>query len=97
MTKTTMTSLTIIGRRWFQKTCGNTYHTVEIHIDGELVHKVGRSYGYGQQYSQSAVNWLQENDYLPGLLQYEPLWSYCERNGIKLVDTVTDVTRKRDL
>jgi hypothetical protein len=42
-----MKSLHIEGRRWFQRTAGNTYHTVRIFIDGECVHTSDRTYGYG--------------------------------------------------
>jgi hypothetical protein len=97
-----MKSLAIIGRRWFQKTNGNTYHSVEIVVDGRQVHRINYAYGYDSQYRENAKNWLLENGYLPGMetkpgTPGESLWRYCERSGIALVDTVTDVARKKDL
>ena len=95
-------SITIIGRRWFQKTNGNTYHSAEIVVNGEQVHKIDYAYGYDQKYSYNAKLWLTEHGYLPGIHEKpgtpgESLWRYCERLGITLVDTVSDVRRKRDL
>ncbi len=95
-------SLTIIGRRWFQKLYGKNYHSVEILVNGNQVHRIPYSYGGGQMYNQNAKRWLEENDYLPGLEKTsygssESLYTYCYDRGIVHVDTCTDVARKRDL
>lgn len=95
-------SITIIGRRWFQRGPGNTYHAVDILVDGKQVHSVGFRYGYGDMYNQTAREWLNANGYLPCIENLdgtpgESLWRYCERSGINFVDTVTDVPRKKDL
>ena len=92
----------IHGRRWFERTNGNTYHTCDIWIDGEHVHKIPKQYGYGSQYEQSARDWLRDNGHLPGIEDQagtpgESLWRYCERHSIKLVNEVDDVSRRRDL
>jgi hypothetical protein len=97
-----MRSITIYGKRWFQKTWGNTYHSVDVLVDGNLVHRIDFSYGYGGMYMQNAQTWLEQNGYLPGLRHYdnggyEPLWQYCRDRGINLLDNVTDVSRKKDL
>ena len=93
----TVEQIEISGRRWFQKTMGNTYHTVEIWIDGKPVHKSERNYGYGNQYVVTAREWLLFNGWLPGIEEGEPLWRYCQRVGIVLLDTVSEVSRKKDL
>lgn len=95
-------SITVIGRRWFDKVNGNTYHTAEILVDGALAHRLERTYGYGDQYLWNAQQWLEANGHLPGLEHYangmrEGITQYCRREGIALHFTVTDVTRKRDL
>jgi len=95
-------SITIIGRRWFERVNGNTYHSVSILVDGKHVHRIEYDYGYGRMYAQNAQKWLDKNGYLPGIEHYpnggsESLWRYCEKNGIALFDTVTDVKRKKDL
>lgn len=51
----------IEGRRWFQKTFGNTYNTVRIFKDGEEVAFLPYGYGYGDYYLQRAHEWLGEN------------------------------------
>ena len=97
-----MKALHIHGRRWFQRTYGNTYNTCAIYVDGERVHKTPRQYGYEHHYATIARGWLKRNDYLPGIVEHdngsgEPLWRYCERKGIKFIDEVDDVSRERDL
>lgn len=97
-----MSSLTLIGRRWFNRRCGNTYHSVEIIVDGNCVQKIDYSYGYGEQYEDTAKNWLDAHGYTPGREKRdgtpgEALWRYCERKGIIFTRTVTDVQRKKDL
>jgi hypothetical protein len=100
--KTKVRSITVIGRRWWQKLYGNTYHSVEVLVNGECVHKIDFAYGYGDQYVWNARQWLAENGFLPGVEQHEngsgeSLWRYCERLGIAYSASVTDVARKRDL
>lgn len=98
-----MQSLVIIGRRWFDRVNGNTYHTSEVIVDGACVHKTDRHYGYGEQYLQTALDWLEKNGYLPGIEHHEngsteALWHYCrERMGIAFTYSVSDVKRKKDL
>lgn len=97
MTKTKQVkSITIIGRRWFQRTYGNTYCSAEIIVNGESVGKVGPTYGYGDYYVQAAADKLREL----GLISADngtPLWSYCRDNGIALSYSASDVRRERDL
>lgn len=97
-----MQSITVIGRRWFDKVNGNTYHTAEILIDGKPVHKVPFTYGYGDHYVQSAQEWLTKEGLIapqryPNSGGVEMLWTYCERQGIKFYHTYTDTKRKKDL
>jgi hypothetical protein len=95
-------SIVVIGRRWFQKTYGNTYHSAEIFVDGQKVHYIDYTYGYGDQYLYNARNWLRDNGYLPGIKDSpgtpgEALWRYCERNGIIFTYSAINVQRKKDL
>lgn len=97
-----MKVLHISGRRWFERVNGNTYHSVNVWIDGKHVYYNPFEYGYGNHYRQTAKLWLKENGHLPGLEHYqngasESLWRYCERNDIALVSEVTDVSREKDL
>ena len=92
----------ISGRRWFHRGPGNTYHSVNAWVDGDLVYRCDYAYGYGAHYEQTAERGLEELGYLPGLEKYknggsESLYRYCERKGIKFVSEVVDVGRKKDL
>lgn len=80
----------VIGKRWFDRTYGNTYHSVTIHVNGETLYK-GCTYGYDNHYKQTARELLKENDYnVPD--------SYGDFIRLENVDfDVIDVTRKKDL
>lgn len=96
------TSITIIGRRWFNRGPGNTYHSAEILVDGQQVGRIDFAYGYGDQYAFNSRQWLAKNGFLPGIAEkdgtpVESLWRYCERHGINYSETVSDVKHKRDL
>jgi hypothetical protein len=53
--------LAVYGKRWFQRTYGNTYHSVRITTrDAELAY-LPYQYGYGDQYLQTAIDWLKAN------------------------------------
>jgi len=45
------------GRKWFDSVYGNTYHTVIMTVRGYPVY-IPMQYGYGEQWKQSAVEWL---------------------------------------
>ena len=55
-------TLKIYGRRWFQKSYGNTYHTVTVIVNGEEM-KSGITYGYGNHYLQTAADMLRNAGY----------------------------------
>ena len=57
-------TLSIVGRRWFQRTYGNTYHSVSIEVNGKRVADLPRAYGYGEQYLWRAWEWLMDNNYV---------------------------------
>lgn len=107
-----ITRFSISGKRWFQKTYGNTYHSVKIaalctmqDIDIKetwvTLGAVPFEYGYGDQYTQTGVDWLIANGYLdktPEHANGNPShygWPFRQDNCIDT--SVTDVTRKRDL
>jgi len=65
-----MTTYYVTPRRRFQKTYGNTYHSVSIQEvttlqDGKLEYKqlvyIPMQYGYGEQYMQTAKAYLEDN------------------------------------
>ena len=98
-----MKSLTIIGRKWFQRSYGNTYHTAEIIVNGISVVKTPLAYGYGDQYLESAAQWLEDHGDMPNRRHHkngsaEPLWQYFrEDRGVAYTAVAIDVSRERDL
>lgn len=97
-----MQSLTIIGRRWFQKGPGNTYHSAQIRIDGQPVEGIAYAYGYGDHYLTTAFEKLEADGLLnpPRILngrELEPPWQWAQRTGVQFTNVVIDVARKKDL
>ncbi len=96
-------TITVTGRRWFQKSYGNTYNTVTVYVNNDEVFQLEPEYGYGSYYFQRAEELLQKL----GLVDLKPnkknglnkigLRQYCDKRGISLVDEVSDVGRERDL
>lgn len=92
-----MSAIRIEGRRWFQRAYGNTYHSVRIRVDGEVVATVGPCYGYGDQYETTACVWLAKNR--PDLTGGAPgadKWA-LRKLGHRVEPECTDVPRRRDL
>lgn len=90
-------SITIIGRRWFDKSAGNTYHSCECLVNGQHVATVNFKYGYERAYEYSGMNRLAELGYLPDFTPQTVIWRYCQDRGITYHATHSDVNRKKDL
>lgn len=87
-------NLHIEGKRWFQRTYGNTYHSVRIFKDGVVIHRIPFAYGYGDQFLQSAIDWLKANKIIPHDAEYGTLYL---REVLGGTYSVADVARKGDL
>jgi len=92
-------SIVIIGRRWFRRGPGTTYHTSEIVVDGVTVHKTPREYGYGDQYADTAFRWLLAQGIIPAPEHaHECHWRHIRDNlGIAYSYRAIDVPREKDL
>jgi hypothetical protein len=77
----------ISGKRWFQKTYGNTYHTTTLHYDDGSSRHCGPTYGYGDSYLQTAYEMMG--------LPYAGTRSL--RENLNITYDVADVERKKDL
>jgi hypothetical protein len=70
----------IIGRRWFDKVNGNTYHTAELQVNGNFVAKSGMQYGYGDNYVETGKELLLQNYKLPiGFNEKSPLYQLKDK------------------
>jgi hypothetical protein len=96
----------IWGKRWFRRTYGNTYHTVRVYVDDELIGESEEEGGYGEQYIDTAFNILQRKGLAPKT--EKELSSGVSKdwydfvmdrrtNRNKYVIHVNDVPRERDL
>jgi hypothetical protein len=93
-------NITIIGRRWFDKPNGNTYHSTEVYVDGKFIGKKDFEYGYDEGYVQSGHKILQENGYYPTREEGGEYWDFSKdrrNHHDKILTSVSDVERKRDL
>jgi hypothetical protein len=88
--------LEIAGRKWFDSTYGNTYHSVTVYVNDKFVAKHPFSYGYGDQYIQTGLKLLWDWYKKPyGWKESTSIYSLKEK-GIKVVTHSEDVL-KRDL
>jgi hypothetical protein len=95
-------TVTILGKRWFDRKNGNTYYTADILVNGRHVHKLPYDYGYGDHYRDEAAKWLIQNGYIQGTKNprtgsYPPLWQLAQAQGIHVEASHVDVPRKKDL
>jgi len=99
-------SVWVDARKW-QDSNGNTYHNVNVYVNGDHIGESGQMYGYGTQYLTTANKMLfgkyvhdeySGKTYNPpyGHKTDKPLW-YLKDKGIKLIDNEMDVSRKKDL
>jgi hypothetical protein len=84
----------VIGRRWFQKSYGNTYCTAEIVFNDGTVVKMPMTYGYGDHYLTEASKFLKSLGYDDTKVDLHS-YSYRMRHGI--LARVVDVAREKDL
>ncbi len=93
-------SIAVFGRRWFEKSTGNTLHTASITVNGvTLPEGPPERYGSGDQYINTAGHWLRDKGYidLEGFTGGWALKHYCEARGITFAHDSTNVERKKDL
>jgi hypothetical protein len=97
--------VTIIGRRWFRRSAGNTYSSVDVYVDGEFI-GYKKEGGYSDYYKQMAHDILMEKGYYPktGICLssgankdlYE-FFNDIRENRNMFVCSVSDVAREKDL
>jgi ASC-1-like (ASCH) protein len=87
--------IVIEGRRWFEKTNGNTYHSVSVQVNEDQPLENKFSYGYDDSYLQTARELLEQKYILP-IDEKRALWN-LKQKGIRLITFCADVNRKKDL
>lgn len=89
-----MKTITILARRWFDKTWGNTYHSVRVLVDGVEIGYEPFQYGYGECYLQTAHALLQKNG---SSIDWSKFQDNMRNNRNKFVIDCCDVGRRKDL
>jgi hypothetical protein len=91
-------TVTLFARKWFDKVNGNTYHSVQIFVNGDLAGQNDFEYGYGDQYEQTAKELLEKAYIIPNP---EPGIYYSlyrlRSAGINYVSNVTPVSSRKAL
>ena len=90
-----MAIITVNGKRWFERTNGNTYHSVDVYVDGELIGREPFTYGYGDGYKQTALDILTK--VRPDIAGDVTVLWHLRDKGHKIITSVADVARKKDL
>lgn len=85
----------IEGRRWTDRTYGNTYFASKAFINGKHVVTSEWQYGYGDHYIDVAAHLLDYKGFIklpknPNTGSRYPLWRYCDDNDIEYSYAVTD-------
>lgn len=99
----TLDSLTIIVREYWDKTYGNTYHSLHILANGETIAVVPMTYGHGDlTYLFVASKAAQDLGYqLPpftaGTYKNLPGFEDYRDGAVPVVIDVTSVARRKDL
>ena len=83
-------NVVVIGKRWFDRVNGNTYHTAMVLVNGQSLGKSPMTYGYDDQYLETAKGILLEHyDFPTGMTERSPMWQLRD-NGVTLTKTVSD-------
>lgn len=89
--------LELLGRKWFERTNGNTYFSAIALYNGQEIARIDFEYGYGDQWlyeitKQVVIDQLQRGDLQP--------WQFIdllESHDIAVFKSCENVTRKKDL
>lgn len=92
--KAKVKSITVIGKRWFDKVNGNTYCSARVYFDGIEVLRIPWTYGYGNYFEQVSKEQLDKAGLIK-LKKYdngcsESFWEYCNKNKINYLSEVSD-------
>jgi hypothetical protein len=90
----------IVCKRWFQRSCGNTYHSVRIYNGPDLIYYAPFEYGYGDQCKQTAFDILRAEFglYSDDRYQWGGYMDFTQfRDDFRERLTIEDVSRKRNL
>ncbi len=91
-----LNSYTIVGKRWFERTYGNTYHSVRIYKGKELIAEKLFTYGYEEHYMQTAAELMVKAGLIPAF-EHENYFQVRNELNANCLILIDDVSRKKDL
>lgn len=90
-------TIQVLGKKWFDKVNGNTYHSVAVYVNNEFVGKNDFEYGYDRQYEETGRKILEQHYNMPnGMGETDSLWR-LNNYGVKVLSNACNVSRKKDL
>lgn len=102
-----ISAIQLLAKRWFQKSYGNTYHSIKLSIiykDGSTEQlQSGKHYGYGDQWNQTALDLFAKHfdidvpKYENGQKKFSYLTTLCRELLIPIQSEALDVSREKDL
>ncbi len=93
--KSMLVKVEIHGKKWFQKSYGNTYHSVNLVVNDKAYY-IPFTYGYGEHYVHTAFEKLQVLGYFLNMT-YQKFCYYMHNNKEQFVINGYYVPRKKDL
>jgi hypothetical protein len=93
----------IFGKLWWRRGAGGTYFRTYVYVDDTLVYRSELESGYGEQYLERGVEWLEQEGYIPTRPRgahgggRTPGWQWVrDELGIPLLYHSIEVKRERD-
>jgi hypothetical protein len=90
--------LELLGRKWFERTNGNTYFSAIALYNGAEVARIDFEYGYGEQWLYEITKAIQSQA-IEARQDQQP-WQYIDKlesQGIAVFTNCEDIKRKKDL
>lgn len=94
MSSNKISSMLVECREWPDTRNGQTYHAVQISINGQWLGNSDRAYGYHDQYLETALEWLKAQGIVSD--DVRTIWDWSRVEGFALY-TVKYQTAKREL
>lgn len=91
-------SIVFVARIYRQKRTGNLFHTVQIIVDGNSVHKTAIAYGGWSDYWETGCSYLEKQKIIPTRKgEYINPFSHLDKAGIISIGVPIKVCCKKDL
>jgi hypothetical protein len=80
-------SIFIHAKQWFDKSGGNSYFSVRVHLNGRESFRLPFQYGYGSQYETAVREFLADTE------DYAGSFRELESRGIAIYSVIQDATK----